>query len=670
LPELLRLVREEEPPKPSTRLGEMEESLAAIAARRQTEPARLRQQVRGELDWIVMKALEKDRTRRYESAGGLARDIERYLNDEPVEACPPSAAYRLRKRRRRHKGPVVAAALVLLTLVAGAVGTAWGLVRALDEGKATEKARQQAVENEEKAREEADRAREAEADTRAYATFLANHILAASRPEGLQLGVGHDVSLADALAKAEPKIAEVFCGRPKAEALARHEIGVTWRNLGRVDRAEVQLRQAIALRKQELGPDHLDTLKSRNSLGLLLAYSGRALEAIPLLEDVRARHDRAGRSDHPEALTCLNNLAEAYRLSGQTGTALLLFEQTLPKWETTFGPEHVDAPTMRNNLALTYLASGRPRKAVPLLEHGLKENSERLGPDHPRTLGVMNNLATGYEQAGRLDKLLPLRKKALNQMKATFGADHPVTLKAMNNLAEAYRADGQLNRALGLYDKTLKLMKADDPTTFVVMSNQALAYGADGKPDQAAPLFREAAEGMEKLRFRHEHAWRVVYNLCDHLDRSGQFGEAEAWRRKGLALVKKQFGADSVLYANHLASLGLNLLFQQKWADAEAVLRGCLAIREKEQPDAWTTFNTQSLLGGALLAQKKYDQTEPLLLKGYEGLKQRADTIPEPGKARLTEALERLVRLYNATDRRDKAAEYHRLLKEAAKREP
>src|SRR5262249_39645578 len=200
--------------------------------------------------------------------GGRARDMERYLNDEPVEACPPSAAYRLRKLLRRHRGPVVAAALVLLTLVAGVVGTAWGLVRALDEGKAKEKARQQAVENEGKAREESDRAREADADTRAYATFLANHILAASRPEGVQLGVGHNVTLADALEKAEPEIAKVFRGRPKAEALARHQIGVTWRNLGRFAQGEEQLRQAVALREHELGPDHIDTLESGNSLGL------------------------------------------------------------------------------------------------------------------------------------------------------------------------------------------------------------------------------------------------------------------------------------------------------------------------------------------------------------------------------------------------------------------
>src|SRR5262245_1087076 len=129
LDEVLRIIREEEPTKPSTRLSTTEE-LPSIAANRGLEPKKLSRLVRGELDWIVMKALEKDRARRYESASSLARDVEHYLNDEPVQACPPSAVYRVRKFVRRHKGPVLASAVVLLTLVGGIIGTTWQAVRA------------------------------------------------------------------------------------------------------------------------------------------------------------------------------------------------------------------------------------------------------------------------------------------------------------------------------------------------------------------------------------------------------------------------------------------------------------------------------------------------------------------------------------------------------------
>jgi WD40 repeat protein/serine/threonine protein kinase len=130
--EILRMIKEEEPPKPSTRLSDSTETLASISAQRHMELAKLTKLVRGELDWIVMKCLEKDRNRRYETASGIAADVHRYLNDEPVQACPPSVAYRLRKLVRRHKGAVLAVSLVVLALVGGIIGTTWGLIRATD----------------------------------------------------------------------------------------------------------------------------------------------------------------------------------------------------------------------------------------------------------------------------------------------------------------------------------------------------------------------------------------------------------------------------------------------------------------------------------------------------------------------------------------------------------
>src|SRR6202040_4286642 len=130
--EILRMIKEEEPPKPSTRLSDSGEALASISAQRKTEPAKLSKLMRGELDWIVMKCLEKDRNRRYETANGFAADVQRYLNDEPVQACPPSTTYRLRKFLRRNKGPVLAAGAIFFLLVAAVVGTTIGLVWALD----------------------------------------------------------------------------------------------------------------------------------------------------------------------------------------------------------------------------------------------------------------------------------------------------------------------------------------------------------------------------------------------------------------------------------------------------------------------------------------------------------------------------------------------------------
>jgi hypothetical protein len=145
----------------------------------------------------------------------------------------------------------------------------------------------------------------------------------------------------------------------------------------------------------------------------------------------------------------------------------------------------------------------------------------------------------------------------------------------------------------------------------------------------------------------------------------GQPAKAEPLLRELADFWKQKAGADSPQFASELATLGLNLLRQQKFADAEPVLRDSLAIRAKTQSDAWTTFNTQSLLGGSLLGQKKYAEAEPLLLDGYEGMKQRENKIPANGKARLTEALERLVQLYDATGQKGKADEWRKQLEEA-----
>src|SRR5262249_25296310 len=130
LAEVLRTIREEEPPRPSTRLSDSKDSLASISAKRHTEPAQLTKLVRGELDWVVMKALEKDRSLRYQTAKAFAGDIERYLKDEPVEACPPSAWYRLSKFVRRNRGKVTAAAAILVLLLAGTAVSTWQAVRA------------------------------------------------------------------------------------------------------------------------------------------------------------------------------------------------------------------------------------------------------------------------------------------------------------------------------------------------------------------------------------------------------------------------------------------------------------------------------------------------------------------------------------------------------------
>ncbi len=298
--------------------------------------------------------------------------------------------------------------------------------------------------------------------------------------------------------------------------------------------------------------------------------------------------------------------------------------------------------------------SGKLDEALPLMEETLRLKRSRFGPDHPYTLISMTNLAAAYYTAGKMGLALPLFEETLKIKKAKLGPDHPETLVSMNDLATGYRAAKEFDRSVALFQETVALMKTklgpDHPTTLLSTSGLAKSYRAAGKLDLALPRFEDAARGFERQGFEHRAAAAVVGDAAAAYEAAGRLDEAERWRRKGSAVVKKRAGATSAAYAAELAFLGANLLQQKKFADAEGVLRECLAVRERAQPDDWSTANARSQLGGALLGQKKFADAQPPLLAGYEGLSQREATIPPAARAQLPEAVDRLIELYTATN--------------------
>jgi serine/threonine protein kinase len=699
--EIIRIIKEEEPPRPSARLSSSG-SLPSVAAQRQVEPAKLTKLVRGELDWIVMKALEKDRNRRYETANGFALDVQRFLSGEPVLVVPPSASYRLRKFARKHRAALTTAAVIAVLLVAGIVGTAIGLLEALAqteharaETRAKEKALQaeaearaaekdradsertakEAMKRERDAKEEALRKEEKERKyAQAIADFVQNDFLALTSVEGQsrfggdsEWSLDKDTTLRQLLDRAAAKLNQRRDLDPRIEADLCWMVGVNYRGVGEPRLAIPFLERAVALRKQVFGVDHRETLTAQNSLGVAYEVAGKFGLALPLYEEtLKLRKSKLG-ADDPETLASMNNLAECYKAAGKLDLALPLFEETLKLHQAKLGADHRSTLISMNNLATAYAAVGKLDLALPLLEETLKLRHAKLGADHPDTLRSMNNLAMGYKAVGKLDLALPLLEETLKLQKSRLGADHPNTLRSMNNLALAYAAVGKLDLALPLLEETLKLRKskqgADHPDTLTSMNNLAYGYQDAGKLDLALPLFQEAAAGVEKRRFQHEHAGMIVGNLIRCYDRLKRFDEADVWRRKWVAFVKECAGAESLPYADQLAFLGFHFLQRKKWSDAETVLRDSLAIREKKQPDSWTMFYTHSMLGGALLNQQKYADAEPMLLKGYEGMKQRADKIPAQVRTfRMSEAVELLVQLYEATGNKDEAAKWRKEL--------
>jgi serine/threonine protein kinase/tetratricopeptide (TPR) repeat protein len=842
LPELLRLIREEEPPKPSTRLCETTESLPTISARRQTEPARLRQQVRGELDWIVMKALEKDRDRRYESAGSLARDVERYLAGEPVLAVPPSAGYRLRKFVRRHRPQVVAAGLALAALLAGLVGTSVGLAEArVQERRAREErdAKEAALQAEAAQRSVAE-ARLAKLDkgVEILGSVFANLDPKAEVKGGDALGV----ALGKQLDRAADELKGDAIGDPLVVARLQAILAKSLYGLGRYARAVEVLEPAIATRAALLGDDHPDTLALRIGLADLFVETGQARKAVELFErsvptlirvwgadDLRslkvrthyantlvadnrlgdatnelvavvAAYEVKGASDDRHGLIARNSLAHAYLTAGKFAQAVPLLERTLPTAEEGLGIDHPDTLVIRSNLAMGYEMAGQYAQSIPLLQRTAEALAAKLGDDHPNTLRARTNLAVARRNAGQLQGAVADFERLLVLQEAKGGPNHPSALMVGNQLGISYLAAGKPDRAIPLLERILAAWRSvqgeDGPNVVVVRGNLARAYGEAGQPARAVPLleanlaldekrpvpnpinlalernnlgnflrdtgqFERAVRTLETalaeaeaklgvdhpttlicrgslsvsylaggqrakaipllksnlghamIRLGEDHPDTIIFrvNLASALRDEGAVAEAlpayetaieqarrvfgpthpktlqfvQAWadaleqardwdravnERQGVVAVERQRGKAGAGLGAALARLGRTLVAAGRPAEAEVPLREALAVQTQAEPELWTTFNTQSLLGGALLGQKKYADAEPLLLQGYEGMKQREAMIPVNSKVRRTEALERLVQLYDATGRPDQAAAYRHQLEDAKKRTP
>jgi serine/threonine protein kinase len=494
LTEMLRIIKEMDPPKPSTKLSGSG-TLPNVAVARQTEPKKLIALLRGELDWIVIKCLEKNRGRRYETANGLAIDLQRYLANEPVVAGPPSASYRLRKFFRRNRALVSALTTIAAALLLGTTVAVWQAVVATRARNDT----LNALSAETEAKRQADAK---EAETRAVLDFVERNVFAAARPQGEAGGLGESITVRQALEAALPFVATRFKEQPLTEARLRMTMGKSFQYLGEfkiaaeqfqiartlysdhrglddrdtldsmdwlaesyrymsrnAEALELQL-ETLAGRKIHLGPNDPDTLRSMNNLAICYYALGRTAEALQLHQETLERRQLHLGLDHPETLQSMNNLAECYGALGRHSDALLFHQKTLALMKTQLVPDHPDTLVSMSNVASTLLALGRYGEAVGLLEDTLRRRKARLSPTHPETLESMSSLAVCYRCLGRHAEALQLIQEALAVQKAKLGPDHPDTLESMHDLACIRFAMGQHPDGLKLYEEALAVRKA------------------------------------------------------------------------------------------------------------------------------------------------------------------------------------------------------------------
>jgi len=466
-----RMIREEEPLDPSKRVTTFAETSVSIAQSRHTDPAALSSQLRGDLDWIIMKALDKDRTRRYASALDLAADIERHLTHLPVLASPPSTAYRIKKFVIRHKVGVTAASFVVIALILGITGTTVGLFRAI----------------------EAERVAREEAETANRVSLFLEELFAVSDPGEAK---GDTITAREILDKGAEKIAVELQGQPLVQARLMVTMGRVYRGLGLYDQSRLLLEEALEIRRNELGEEALEMACSQEELATLLGSVGDYEAARQLFENALAIREELLGNDHPEVGLTVSNLGNLYRQLRDFNQAIPLYERALEIREKVLGPDHPDVSNSLNGLAIVFEAMGKYEEALPLYKRALAIRENAFGPDHPQVATSFNNLATLYWLMGNYEAARPLNVRALAIQEKVLGADHPDLTYTLNVYALLLLADDDYAGAKKVHQRALtireKNLRPDHPRIADSYYNLACVSALEGSSEEALGYLRES----------------------------------------------------------------------------------------------------------------------------------------------------------------------------------
>ena len=499
--EALRLIREEDPPKPSSRLSETKNGLASISAQRKLEPARLTKEIRGDLDWIVMHALEKDRNRRYATSGNFADDIDRFLHGEAILARPPSTLYRLTMFAKRRRAAVLTVAVVAAALLLGAVVAAWQAVAAND-------ARLEALGAVEAEKEAKATALAREAESIAVLDFVQNRIFAAAGPEGKEGGLGPEVTLRHALQAALPAVQQSFTEQPLVEAKLHMMLGVSFLLLSEPSIAAQEFERARAIYRENLGPDNAMTLESANNLATAYADLGRNAEALKLREETLAIRRATLGPDHIDTLGSMKNLANSYVAANRLSEAVELDEETVALLKTKLGPNDPETLSSMNNLATGYRDQHRFIEALALNGEVVERLKEVRGPTHPDTLVSMGNLAKCYADSGRDEDARKLKEEVLAVQKKKMGVRHADTIQTMFSLAVTDVKLGRYPEALKLHQEALDFRREqfgpDNYQTLLSMWGVAVALDKLQRTAEALPIIDECLKRAAGKNFQSD----------------------------------------------------------------------------------------------------------------------------------------------------------------------
>ncbi|MEZ6234730.1 MAG: serine/threonine-protein kinase [Phycisphaerales bacterium] len=601
LADIQRIIREEEPPRPSDRLQKAADQQASGATttgleRLGLEPRDAARRIRGELDWIVGRAMEKDRERRYASAHDLAADLRRYLAGEPVLAGPPSTAYRLSKWARRHTPLLVTGAAVSIAVIAGLIGTSWGWSKALAESSRARDAEQQARLNEEAARAservaqserqrarlaeqqaiaEADRARDAEELAHAEAERARVEAVSAKRVadflEEMLRGVGPVVAqgadttlLCAILNETAEKVGDQLAAEPLAEARLRYAIGSAYHGIQRLDDAIEQLQRAASLYESLPDAPLRERRMTLHNLATTYHAADRAGDAEPIFRQVLALE-----LENPEladsAAQTLSNLALIAYDNNDFDAADRQARQGMDLYRQAGTDQSDDACLLRNTMAMIANEQGEADRALTLYEESL-EISERLrGPDHPTTLTTRANVASQYGSMQRYEDAVRVLAECVDDMRRVYGPEHSETITTLSNYGTNLLLIGRVDEVGPIYEEAERLATShlgdDHFITQYTRNNLARLDMETGEFARAAERYAGVTAFFESRYGPADPDVRRFRNrLAEALRRSGQ---NEAWRDAGLAGAA---GAESAGVVDSTYAIALR---HAAWASVE-----------------------------------------------------------------------------------------------------
>jgi non-specific serine/threonine protein kinase/serine/threonine-protein kinase len=604
LEEFLRRLRDEEPSRPSTKIRIQDPNTSAeLARRRATEPKALIKQIRGDLDSIALKALEKDPARRYGSPSDFAADIARYLRIEAVLAVPPSAAYRAGRFARRHRGAMFAAGAFLAVLIVAAGISVWQSVRASREAGA--------------AQQEA-------AVARAVNDFLQNDLLAqasANTQSEQHNKPDPDIKVRTALDRAAARIGGKFDRLPEVEAAIRDTIGQTYLDLGLYPEAKKQLVRALELHRRVLGEENPKTLESTTGVARAAFRQGEYSEAERLHSRTLTVQRRVLGMEHPDTLESMNDLADVYSVQDKNAQAEELLDQTVAIRRRLLGLENRETLGAMNDLANVYVNLGQYAKAEALYRQIFEIALRVLGPEHPWTVSFMDNLAVTYHHQGKYGQAEALHIRAIEIANRVLGPEDPETLAYMINLADTDRDQGKFAQAEAVYKHTLE--------------TQRRVLG---------PEFPDIPLALSGLAFLYQ--------------RQGRYALAEVNAAQVLAQRRSASGPVDAATMDSAANLALACESQGKFLESLRLAQEALDFDRDKRPDHWQRFRAESIVGASLAGLGKYTEVEPLLLEGYQGMLARKDRIAVPDRYHLDLARQWVVQFYRAWGKPEQAEEW------------